>query len=152
MFHESFTYQLVSPQDKTNEELLANCYYKGIIYSTDWITDSIKQGKLLPKEQYALRKLGKGRPNEFNKGKLQYTIREVAIIFDWIKDKKLKNSKRTWQAMSESGVILCRSAESLKNFWKVNQKLTVQECIENLLKKDAKYCHQYPNPIFPHGK
>lgn len=120
-----------------------------MIYSTNWITESVKAGQLLPKDDFKLLKQGSGKQLEFDKGKLQYTIREVIIIYDWISDKKLKNSKRTWQVMAESGAIFCRTAESLKNFWKTNQKLSIEDCIEALLKKDAKYCHQYPNPIYP---
>jgi hypothetical protein len=74
------------------------------------------------------------------------------VLYDWIKDKKLKNSRRTWQQMVDQGILAYRSAESLKNFWKMNQKLSIEECIEFLLKKDAKYCHQYPNPIYPHDE
>lgn len=151
LFHECFTYQVACP-DEINNEDIEKQYYKGSIFSSDWIKDSIKEDKLLPRDKYALRKLGKGKDFEYAKGKMQYTIREVVMIYDWIKDKKLKNSKRTWQVMVDQGIIFCRSDESLKNFWKTNQKNTVEECIESLLKREAKYCHQYPNPIYPHDE
>ncbi len=150
IFHECFTYQIASPQDAKMPDFDEK-YYKGMVYSSEWIKAWAKQGKLLPKEQYALRKIGKGKELDFEKGKIQYTIREVIIMYEWIKDKKLKQSKRTWQQMVDQGVLLCRTAESLKNFWKTNQKLSVDEWIEALLNKDAKYCHQYPNPVFPNS-
>ena len=151
IFHECFTYQISTSHDSKLQDFEEK-YYKGIVYSSEWITESAKQGKLLPKDQFIIRKIGKGKELDFEKGKIQYTIREVIIMYEWIKDKKLKNSKRTWQQMVDQGVLLCRTAESLKNFWKTNQKLSVEEWIEALLKKDAKYCHQYSSPIYPDTK
>ena len=87
IFHESFTYQLAAPSDSANNSFLTNNYYKGTIYSTEWIGDSVKAGKLLDKQKYKLTEIKDGKELEFAKGKLQYTIREVIIIYDWIKDK-----------------------------------------------------------------
>lgn len=147
--HECFTYQIACPED-VKHDTIEEHYYKGKIFSSNWITESVEKGELLPKDKYSLMKIANGREFEFNKGKMQYTLREAILVYDWIKDEKLKNSRRTWKKMVDQGLIQCRSAESLKNFWKLNQKLTVEECIELLIKKDAKYCHQYPNPIYPH--
>lgn len=55
-----------------------NNYFKGEVFSARWITESIKDGKLLDKENYfKYENLGEGLKRiEFGKGKVPYTITE----------------------------------------------------------------------------
>ena len=104
LFHECFTYQVASPGDMKTSDF-AKEYYRGAIYSSEWIKQSIKEKTLLPKEKYPLIKIEKGREFEYNKGKNKYTLREVILIYGWIKGRNLQKSKRTWQIMVDKGTI-----------------------------------------------
>lgn len=42
IFHECFTYQIADPED-TKDEDFEEHYYRGTIYSSAWILDSIKE-------------------------------------------------------------------------------------------------------------
>lgn len=146
--HECFTYQ-IWPKKTLDTIVAQEAYYKGLIIDSEWITESIKQNKLLPKETFILRKQADGKEFDFNKGKIPYTIREAVTIYQWIKGQKLQKSKRTWQNMVDRSIIFCRSADSLKNFWKTNEKVPLEDCITEMLKNNKKYCHQHQDPIFP---
>lgn len=70
-------------------------------------------------------------------------------IYAWILGKKSQASRKTFDILSNAGVLYCRSKESLKNFWKNWRKFSVEECIEQLISKDAKYSHNYAKPVYP---
>lgn len=148
LYQECFTYQ-ICPKDCLNKLEVKKHYYKGLIYDSHWIYDSIDKKELQLKENYTLIKISEGKPFEFDKGKIPYTIREAIVIYKWISGQKLQKSKRTWQSMVDKGAIYCRTAESLKNFWKTNAKNSMEDCILEMVKNHKKYCHQYPDPIFP---
>jgi hypothetical protein len=82
--------------------------------------------------------------------KIQYTAREIIKIYDWISGKKSQASRKTWESLSNEGAVFCRSKESLKNFWKNWRNKSVEECLNNMLSKGIKYCHNYKTPIVPH--
>lgn len=47
-FHECFTYQL----EPLNEQVNKNDFFTGEVYSARWVTDSVKEKKLLDKDEY----------------------------------------------------------------------------------------------------
>ena len=47
-YHECFTYQL----DRINEPLAGGHYFPGEVYQARWIIDSVKEGRLLDKDDY----------------------------------------------------------------------------------------------------
>lgn len=144
-FHECFTYQLGPP-----DAVERHSYFPAEVYSTKWIIDSVKEGELLDKANYEVSKTGAGMEFPFGKKKIQYTIREIIIIYDWISGRKSQASRKTWESLSNEGILYCRSKESLKNFWKNWRKYPVDECIEKLLAKDTRYSHNYAKPLYPH--
>lgn len=93
-FHEWFTYQL-GPQEDTKD----HTYYQGLVYSFQWIIESIEQGKLLEKTKYVLLNLTNGLDFPFKKNKIQYTLREIIIIFNWIAGRKSPASRKTWESL-----------------------------------------------------
>lgn len=144
-FHECFTYQLGSPDDAETHS-----YFPAEVYSTKWITDSVEKGELQDKANYEVLKTGAGMEFPFDKKKIQYTIREIIIIYDWISGRKSQASRKTWESLSNEGILYCRSKESLKNFWKNWRKYPVEECISKMLAKDTRYSHNYSKPVYPH--
>lgn len=142
-FHEWISYQLGSPESASEHQ-----YYQGLVYSFQWIIDSVANGKLLEKENYILTTIPKGLDFPFDKKKIQYTIREIVIIYNWISGRKSQASRKTWESLSNDGLLPCRSKESLKNFWKNWRKHPVEEWLDKL-SKNLKYCHNYREPILP---
>lgn len=144
-FHEWFTYQIGTP-DNTKEE----DYYSGTVYSFQWIVDSVEKNEIQEKSKYILANYTNGIEFPFNKKKIQYTIREIIIIYNWISGRKSQASRKTWESLGNDGVLYWRSRESLKNFWKNNRNNTLEDCINDMKKKGIRYCHNYADPIRPH--
>lgn len=144
-FHECFTYQVGTPGN-TNEQ----DYYPGTVYSFQWIVESIEAKQLQEKSKYILAIFQGGREFPFNKKKIQYTIREIIVIYNWISGRKSQSSRKTWESLGNDGVLYCRSRESLKNFWKKWRKSSLEECIDQMLDKDTRYCHNYAEVVHPH--
>ena len=112
-FHECISYQLGPPEKTENHN-----YYQGEVYSFQWIIDSVENNKLLDKENYLLMNIKRGLDFPFNKKKIQYTQREIMIIYSWISGRKSQASRKTWESLGNEGILPCRKKESLKNFWK----------------------------------
>ena len=142
-FHEWFTYQL-GPQENTRD----HSYYQGIVYSFQWIIESIEQGKLLEKTKYMLLSLQSGLDFPFKKNKIQYTLREIIIIYNWIAGRKSPASRKTWESLTNDGILYCRSRESLKNFWKKWKKTSIEEWMKSMMDK-TRYWHNYNEIIRP---
>lgn len=145
-FHEAFTYQLGPPENTKDHD-----YYTGQIYSFQWIIDSIEHNSLQDKANYVLLNYQNGIDFPFqNKKKIQYTMREIITIYQWISGRKSQSSRKTWEGLCNDGLLFCRSKESLKNFWKKWSKYTLDECIDKMQEKDTRYCHNYVHVITPH--
>lgn len=83
--HECFTYQLKLENAKTN----LTEYYKGAIYSSKWITDSISEGKILKKEDYFMCININEKSKRLNiSKKKKYTIIEGIKMFDTVGGQK----------------------------------------------------------------
>lgn len=144
-FQECISYQLGPPENPTEYN-----YYPGLVYSYQWIVDSVDQGRLLEKENYILATINKGLDFPFDKKKIQYTMREIMIIYSWISGRKSQASRKTWESLGNEGLLPCRTKESLKNFWKNQRKYTLDEWLEVMTQKDLKYSHNFREPIKPH--
>ncbi len=144
-FHECFSYQIGTPGNTKETE-----YYQGTVYSFQWLVESVEANQLQDKAKYILYNYQGGIKFPFDKKKIQYTIREIIIIYNWISGRKSQASRKTWESLGNDGILYCRSKESLKNFWKKWRKHSLEDCIEEMLKKHTKYCHNYPIPVFPH--
>lgn len=144
-FHECFTYQLGPPENYSQHS-----YYQGDVYSIKWVIDCAEKGELLDNSEYLLTTCKSGLDFPFDKKKIQYTIREIVKIYEWISGRKSQASRKTWESLGNEGILFCRSKESLKNFWKNWRNCTVEDCVNQLSAKDTKYCHNYAVPIFPH--
>lgn len=121
-FHECVSYQLGPPENATEHN-----YYQGFVYSYQWVVDSVDRGQLLEKENYILATINKGLDFPYDKKKIQYTMREIIIIYSWISGRKSQASRKTWESLGNEGILPCRSKESLKNFWKNQRKYTLEE-------------------------
>lgn len=143
-FHEWISYQLGPPENTSEHQ-----YFQGLVYSFQWIVDSVDKKRLLDKENYIMATIQKGLDFPYDKKKIQYTIREIVIIYNWISGRKSQASRKTWESLSNDGLLPCRSKESLKNFWKNWRKYPVEECLDKL-SSNLKYCHNYKEPILPH--
>ena len=81
-FHECFTYQLGIPGKVNN-----SWYYQGNVYSVQWIYDSVSNGKLLNNSEFKITQCDSGLEFPFSKKKIQYTVREIILIYQWITGK-----------------------------------------------------------------
>lgn len=144
-FHECFTYQIGPPENVNQHN-----FYQGDVVSLKWLVDSVEKGQLLDLSQYKIASHKSGLDFPFNKKKIQYTVREIIKIYDWISGKKSQASRKTWESLSNEGAVFCRSKESLKNFWKNWRNKSVEECLNSMSSKGIKYCHNYRTPILPH--
>jgi hypothetical protein len=144
-FHECFTYQIGTPNNTKEED-----YYQGTVFSFQWIVESIEAKKLVEKSKYILANYQNGKDFPFSKKKIKYTIREVIIIYNWISGRKSQASRKTWESLGNDGILHCRTRESLKNFWKKWRNSELEECINEMLTKDTRYCHNYYNVVLPH--
>lgn len=120
--HECISYQLGPPENASDHN-----FYQGYVYSYQWIIDSVEKRHLQVKENYILMTIQKGLDFPFDKKKIQYTMREIMIIYNWISGRKSQSSRKTWESLGNEGILPCRSKESLKNFWKNARKNTVEE-------------------------
>lgn len=78
--HECFTHQIQPLQ----QELQPNYFFAGDIYRAHWLADSVKEGKLLDKEDYFSFKndIKNKKRLDFNQQHVQYTITEAIKIFE----------------------------------------------------------------------
>jgi len=130
-FHECFSFQIGTPGNTSEED-----YYQGTVYSFQWLVESIEAKQLQDKAKYILCNFQSGKEFPFNKKKIQYTIREIIIIFNWISGRKSQASRKTWESLGNDGILHCRSRESLKNFWKNWRKHSLESCIEEISTKE----------------
>ena len=92
-------------------------FFRGDVHSARWIVDSIKEGKLLDKEDYFRYECaGEGiKRIEFGKGKVPYTMTEAIKIFEI----GLANASRSrgatfWQEVERSSIIPKRTSDSMR--------------------------------------
>ena len=117
--YESYVYQISTIKTVRST---TSTYYKGYIYHSKWITDSIDKGRLLESNKKYLLKYNKSSKLEtIPKGKRrQYTISEVMKLFDLSEKCKSKEcpQMKFFQKIVTENTIPGRSAESLRTAWK----------------------------------
>lgn len=99
-FHECFTYQIGTPENTSEQD-----YYPGTVYSFQWIVESVEAKHLQEKSKYIIASYQNGLEFPFNKKKIQYTIREIIVIFNWISGRKSQASRKTWESLGNDGVL-----------------------------------------------
>jgi hypothetical protein len=96
----------------------ANHYFQGEVYSSKWILDSIKHGKLQDNDKYLVSYVGSegSRRLELDAG-TYYTIRESFKMYEICRKngKKVKN-KSFWSEIERESIIPGRTMEGLRNF------------------------------------
>ena len=129
-------------------------YYKGPIYSSKWIVDSIQQGKCLNKDDYFVCINIDERSRMLNIGKKKkYTVIEGIKLYEMITNhKNLQiNNTQFWLKAQKQAILPERSADSMKNFWKKNEYKTLEEFLIECIHEGTDFClsfKQIPNPQF----
>lgn len=107
-------------------------YFKGDVYKATWITDSIKQGQLLDKEDYFLRCYSdinnkKNKRFALSKG-CAYTLTEAFKINEIAQANKARSqSSSFWKEIEFKGLIPERTMDSMRNFLKTSLKFGLIE-------------------------
>lgn len=148
--HECFTYQLKLDKVKTNFQE----YYKGAIYSTKWIIESIKEGKLLKKEDYFMCINVHEKSRRLNIGKKKkYTIIEGIKMFETVGGHKSEqvNTPAFWTKVVNQSIFPERTADSLKNFWKKIEYKQLEQYLIDCVHEKTDFCLSFkriPNDDF----
>lgn len=133
-------------------------FYAGSYYRATWITDSIKQGKRLAKEDYVMKT---NFPSEKDIKKLQvanrshYTITEALKIwklYEKARDRNRGQSSSFWQEVEDKGLLMTRSCDSMRNFLKTKLNYGIEPYIKWAIENDMKFSFSQPNfPKKPQG-
>lgn len=148
--HECFTYQLKLENAKTNFQ----DYYKGPIYSSKWVMESIAEGKLLKKDDYFMCINVHEKSRKLNIGKKKkYTIIEGIKIFETVGSHKKEhlNSSAFWTKVVNQTIFPERAADSLRNFWKKIEFKQLEQYLIECVHEGIDFCLSFkniPNPDF----
>ena len=98
-------------------------FFKGDVFKATWLTDSIKAGQLLDKDDYFLRAyadIDNKKNKRFTLSKTcNYTLTEAFKINEIAKANKSRcQSAVFWKEIEFKGFIPERSMDSLRNFFK----------------------------------
>ena len=119
------------------------------MYKATWITDSIKQGQLLDKDDYFFRTHQDINNNNNKRFTLNwgcaYTLTEAFKINEISQANKGRcTSANFWKEIEFKGLIPERTMDSLRNFFKVNLKLGLVEYYKKHV-STQKYAHAFQN-------
>lgn len=148
--HECFSYQIKPEQGKTSFQN----YYKGDIYSSRWIVQSIKEKKCLKKDEFFVCINVDEKSLRLNIGKKKkYTIIEGMKLYETMTNHKNLNinQKQFWLKVQSQDILPERSADWLKNFWTKNQYKTLEEFLIECVHEKIDFCLSFkeiPNPDF----
>jgi hypothetical protein len=143
-YHECFTYQL----EPLNEQLAKGNFFEGSVYSARWITDSIKEKRLLDKDNYfRYENSGEGvKRMEFGRTKVIYTMTEgIKVLEIGFANKTSSRGAHFWQGIEREGIVPKRSSESMRNFFKTHMVKGVEEYIKHCLENGTRFCHAFSN-------
>ena len=65
----------------------------------------LNKAALQDNQNYTLLTSKGGLDFPFNKKKIQYTVREIIKIYDWISGKKSQASRKTWESLGNEGIL-----------------------------------------------
>lgn len=143
--YEAYVYQIKIPKGgrKTSKT-----FHRGYVYSSEWIYDSIENGKLIEEiDDYLVGFHKKSDLYTIPKGtRKQYTITEVLRIWECVESERMKNSPPMsfFQKIEAENIIPDRSAQSLRTAWKKFSKITKNKFIKAALNKaGTKYSHNF---------
>ena len=122
------------------------CYFNGDIYSAKWLIDSVKESRLLPKDDYFSYKNEekKSRKITFGKNNVKYTITEALKVFTIALRNREKNKAASyWVEVERTGIMPNRSADSMRNFFKTALKKGLENFMKQALSQNTWYCHAF---------
>lgn len=130
------------------DPLTPKYYFAGEVYSARWLIDSVKEGRLLPKESYlsftnadstGCKRLG------FGKNNVRYTITEAIKVFQIaLRNKQCSKSAQFWMQVEREYTLPKRTADSLRNFWKTVERKGIENYMRSALDSNTWYCHSFP--------
>lgn len=159
--YEAFVYQIKIPTLRSRKP---STFHRGFVYKSDWILDSIAQGKLIDVEDSDDYLVGFHKKSTLctipkNKKK-QYTITEVLKIWEvYEQEGYKKNITKTpplsfFQKIEAQNIIPDRTATSLRTAWKKFSAMPKAQFIRAALKKaGTRYSHNFadapevPEPV-----
>jgi hypothetical protein len=143
--YEAYVYQLKIPKSGRKS---VKTFHRGQIYSSEWIHDSIENGKLIEDiDDYLIGFHNKSDLCTIPKGtRKQYTITEVLRIWEYIEWEHIRGCPpmKFFQKIEAENIIPNRSAQSLRTAWKKFSGITKNKFVKGALrKKGTKYSHNY---------
>lgn len=141
--YEAFVYQISATKTIKSS---TKSYYRGYIYHSKWITDSVEKRRLQKNNQKYLIKLNKSsKLDTIPKGtRRQYTISEVFKLFELCESYKGKECPpmNYFHKIATENFIPDRSAESLRTAWKKFSVMGKPNFLKGALnKKGTRYSH-----------
>ena len=139
--HECFTHQIAPLQ----QEIKKNNFFRGDVYRAHWLVDSVKAGRLLDKAEYLSHTDTKSNKRlAFTHDKMNYTITEAIKIFEiGMANTGSASGSTFWQGVERKGVVPNRTADSMRNFWKVNKKSGLEAFLHKAVQEEYSYCHKF---------
>lgn len=148
--YEAYVYQ-IKPTRGLRSGSLSNekYFYKGYVYNSDWIKDSIKKKMLLDEEEYLCGFNKSSKLSIIKKSERRtYNITEVLKVFDLVSEyggsiKKMPPMK-FWQEMEALNHIPDRSAASLRTAYKKFGGTRRAAFVRAVYKKaSSRFSHQF---------
>ena len=141
--YEAYVYQISTIKTIKNT---AKSFYRGYIYHSKWITDSIEKKRLIKINKKYLLKCNKTSKLEtIPKGtRRQYTISEVFKLFELSETSKAKGcpTMNFFHKIVTENYIPDRSAESLRTAWKKFWQMSRTQFLKGATsKKGTRYSH-----------
>lgn len=131
--------------DKT--KIIPSEFFRGEVFKATWITDSIKAGQLLDKDDYHYKTMS---PEEFKTlkkfelgGNWPYTLTEAFRINEIYKKNESRAKGATfWREIEFKGLIPHRTGDSMRNFLKVQLKFGLMHYYREHV-STQKYSHAF---------
>jgi len=145
--YEAYVYQIKVAKSKRAG---GKTFFRGYVYSSEWIQDSIKKGRLIEDiEDYLCGFHKKSDLCTIPKGtRKQYTITEILRLWELIEEEgesaKDCPAMKFFLKIAAENHIPDRSAQSLRTAWKKFSKMTKRTFVKAALsKKGTKYSHNF---------
>jgi hypothetical protein len=143
--YEAYVYQLKIPKMKRKG---AKTFFRGCVYSSEWIYDSIKEGKLIEEiDEYLEGMHKKSSLVTIPKGtRRQYTITEVLRIWEEVEKERIKGlpPMSFFHKLEALNLVPDRSASSLRTAWKKFSKMTKNKFVKGAMaKQSVRFSHTF---------
>ena len=133
--------------DVCQTKVIPSEFFRGEVFKATWITDSIKAGQLLDKDDYHYKTMS---PEEFKTlkkfelgGNWPYTLTEAFKINEIYKKNESRAKGATfWREIEFKGLIPHRTGDSMRNFLKVQLKFGLMHYYREHV-STQKYSHAF---------